>query len=157
MSKSKISIVDKVYQLAEPIAKKLGLEIWDIKYLKEGADWYLRIFIDNEEQSVSIDDCENMSRAIDEPLDILDAIPNSYCLEVSSPGLERKLEKPGHFKRFMGERVKFKTIQPDDEGKREGEGILKDFKDNIVTINTSQGTIEKNLKDLSYIKLDDFN
>ena len=90
--KNKKSTVEVVYELAKPIADSLGLNIWDIRFLKEGAGWYLRIFIDKPE-GVTIEDCENMSRAIDEPLDKADPIDQNYCLEVCSPGLERELIK----------------------------------------------------------------
>ena len=73
--------VEKVWELADPIAQKLGLQIWDIRFLKEGANWFLRIFIDKD-SGVGIEDCENMSRAINTPLDELDPISQSYCLEV---------------------------------------------------------------------------
>lgn len=155
MSKEKVRVVDKVYQIVKPISDELGLDIWDIKYIKEGSEWYLRVYIDKD-NGVGIEDCEALSRAIDEPLDLLDAIPHSYCLEVSSPGLERKLEKPEHFQKFIGEDIKFKTIKPDEKGNCEGEGVLKDFKENIVIINTDEGQLEKNLKELFYVKLKDF-
>ncbi len=87
--------------MCEPIVNSLGLELWDVRYLKEGAQWYLRVFIDKQE-GVTIEDCENVSRAIDEPLDQLDPVDQSYCLEVCSPGLERELVRPEHFQRFEG-------------------------------------------------------
>ncbi len=97
-----------VWEIAKPIADELGVEIWDIRFLKEGTDWFLRIFIDKPE-GISINDCENMSRAIDAPLDELDPIEQSYCLEVSSPSLERELTRPEHFERYSGSPVKVKS------------------------------------------------
>ena len=99
------NVVQAVWQIAEPIARELGLEIWDIRFLKEGADWFLRIFIDKE-GGIDISDCENMSRAIDKPLDEADPIEQSYCLEVSSPGVERDLVRPEHFERYKGADIK---------------------------------------------------
>ena len=97
MKESKGSAVsESVRAMAEPIVAELGLGIWDVRYVKEGAEWYLRIFIDKEE-GVSIDDCEAVSRALDEPLDKLDPIKEAYILEVSSPGLERELTRFEHF------------------------------------------------------------
>ena len=87
--------VQVIHEIAEPIAEKLGLSIWDIKFLKEGSQWYLRVFIDKD-GGISIDDCEAMSRALDEPLDELDPISQSYCLEVCSPGIERELVTDEH-------------------------------------------------------------
>ena len=88
MSSSKQSTVDKVLSIIAPIAKEQGLDIWDVRYLKEGASYFLRIFIEKPE-GITIDDCENFSRAIDEPLDEADPIKENYFLEVSSPGLGR--------------------------------------------------------------------
>ncbi len=90
-----------VEELAVPIAADLGLRIWDVRYLKEGSQWFLRVFIDKD-GGVDINDCENMSRALDAPLDELDPIAGEYILEVSSPGIERELIRPEHFMQFIG-------------------------------------------------------
>ena len=81
-------------EIARPIADDLGLRIWDVRYLKEGSQWYLRVFIDKD-GGVDINDCERMSRALDEPLDQADPIDGEYILEVSSPGIERELVNRG--------------------------------------------------------------
>ena len=96
--------VAAVQGLAESIAAELGLRIWDVTFTKEGASYYLRIFIDKD-GGVGIDDCEAFSRAIDAPLDELDPIEQGYCLEVCSPGVERSLTKPAHFTACLGQRV----------------------------------------------------
>ena len=97
MSKKKSgNTVAEVTELVQPIVEELGLTLWDVRYVKEGAMWYLRIFIDKDE-GVSIDDCETVSRAIDAPLDELDPIEGNYTLEVSSPGIERELILDRHF------------------------------------------------------------
>ena len=93
-----------VWELAEPIAKNIGLILWDVKFLKEGANWYLRIIIDKE-GGIGIDDCVAMNDAIDGPLDELDPIEQSYNLQISSPGIERELVRDFHFERYMGSRV----------------------------------------------------
>ena len=93
--------VAAVAKLCEPFAQQLGLTIWDIRYVKEGSYWYLRIFIDKPE-GVTLDDCEAMSRAINDPLDQLDPIDGEYCLEVCSPGIDRELVRPEHFEAFLG-------------------------------------------------------
>ena len=85
-----------VRRLAEPIARDLGLMLWDVRFVKEGADWFLRIFIDKPE-GIGIEDCEAMSRAINGPLDELDPVEQSYCLEVCSPGMNRELTRDEHF------------------------------------------------------------
>ncbi len=148
--------VAAVWEIAKPIAETLGLEIWDIRFVKEGADWFLRIFIDKED-GISIEDCENMSRAIDKPLDDADPIEQSYCLEVSSPGVERELTREAHFEACKGEKIKVKFIRAVD-GKREFNGILEDSEGNSVTLRLEDGsamTFDK--KETSYIKLDDFD
>ena len=121
-----------MYALAEPIAKNLGLRIWDVRYLKEGASYFLRIFIDKD-GGVDLDDCEALSRAIDEPLDTEDFIKDAYFLEVSSPGLERELVKQEHFRAFFGESVKVNLYKAID-GKKDYIGTLIDYADKNVTL-----------------------
>ncbi|MGN0448128.1 MAG: ribosome maturation factor RimP [Acutalibacteraceae bacterium] len=148
--------VKKVWDLAEPLAKQLGLEIWDVRFLKEGADWYLRIFIDKD-GGVSIDDCVDMTHAINPVLDEEDPIEQAYLLEVSSPGVERELVKDEHFLRFIGEKIKVKMIRPVD-GKREFSGILENYEDGNVTLRLDgEGGFTFNKKEASWIKLDDFD
>ena len=110
-------------RLAQPVAEELGLQLWDVRFVKEGAAWYLRFFIDRE-GGVTIDDCEEMSRRMDKLLDEADPIACSYCLEVSSPGVERELSRPEHFEQFLGWPVKVRTIRPVD-GVREFVGLLE--------------------------------
>lgn len=152
---AKNSIVDSVWDLAEPIAKQLKLEIFDIKFLKEGSDWILRIFIDKE-NGVNITDCEKFSRAIDEPLDKLDPISMGYSLEVSSPGIERELTRDWHFKRYIGEKVFARLIRPEKKyNRKEIRGILKEAtKENIIIFCDEEFIIDR--KNIAFIKLDDF-
>ncbi len=149
--------VAEVKALAEPIINRLGLSLWDVRYVKEGAVWYLRIFIDKEE-GVTIEDCENVTRAIDEPLDRLDPIEGSYCLEVSSPGIERELIRDEHFDKFLGAPIMVKLHRPLENGEKELKGtLLSHDKENVemITENGTEIVIKK--KDTVYIKLDDFN
>ena len=88
--------MEQIRALAAPIAKELGYDLWDVRFVKEGAEWYLRIFIDKPD-GIGIDDCVAMSRAINDPLDRLDPIDQAYCLEVCSPGLNRELTRDEHF------------------------------------------------------------
>ena len=147
--------VSRVRAIAEPIAESLGLDIWDIRFEKEGADWFLRVFIDKE-GGVSLDDCVDMSRALDKPLDDADPIDQSYCLEVSSPGIERDLKRDEHFLKCLNQRIKIKLIRPLN-GEREFSGILTGYDNGSVqiTLDDSTGMII-NKKEASYIKLDDF-
>lgn len=147
--------VNTVWQLAEPYAKQLGLEIWDVRFEKEGADWFLRIFIDKE-GGVSINDCVDMTHAIDKPLDDADPIEQSYCLEVSSPGVERELRRDEHFLKFIGQPVMVKLIRP-LENKREYNGILESYENGSFELRLEDGTgLMINKKETSYVKLDDF-
>lgn len=115
--------VNVVWDLALPVAQEHGVLLWDVRFVKEGADWFLRVFIDREEQSVSIDDCVAVSRKLSDLLDQKDPIPQSYCLEVSSPGIERELIRPEHFTAFEGAAVVVHLYQAVD-GSKEIAGIL---------------------------------
>lgn len=147
--------VAAVQALADRIAGELGLRIWDITFTKEGASFYLRIFIDKD-GGVGIEDCERFSRAIDEPLDELDPIEQGYCLEVCSPGIERALTKPAHFTACIGQRVMVRMIRPVD-GERDFKGVLEDYDGGSITVRLDSGkglTFTK--KETGFIKLDDF-
>lgn len=150
--------VTTVEEIARPIAEELGLQIWDVRYLKEGSQWYLRIFIDKD-GGVDINDCERMSRALDEPLDKADPIDGEYILEVSSPGVERELVKPEHFEAFIGADIMVKMIRPIDGIGKEFKGVLTAYDDGMVTITDHSGenTVTVSKKDVAYIKLDDFD
>ncbi|MBQ8163575.1 MAG: ribosome maturation factor RimP [Clostridia bacterium] len=133
--KNSKSIASAVSEIAEGVAKELGYSIWDVEYVKEGADWYLRITIDSE-SGITIDDCEKMSRAIDPILDEHDLIEDMYHLEVSSPGIEREIKTDFHLSKCIGERVAVKLFAPID-GQKQLVGILKGFDDNSVEIESA--------------------
>lgn len=149
------STVSKVWAIAEPIAKKLGLTLWDIRFVKEGASWFLRIFIDKD-GGVSVDDCADFSHAIDKPLDDADPIDQSYYLEVSSTGIERELTRPEHFEMMQGRKIMIRLIRAVD-GERDLNGSLEAFKDGIITLNTDGQTKEIKKSDTVWVKLDDFD
>ena len=159
MSKSKGGVtVSKVRELCEPIVKDFGLSLWDVRYEKEGADWYLRIFIDKE-GGVDITDCEKVSRAVNTPLDELDPIENAYCLEVCSPGIERELVRDEHFMQFIGADIMVKMHRPIEGIGKDFCGVLKGYDDGMVTISDHSGENEVTIskKDAAWIKLDDFD
>ncbi len=108
--------------IAEPLAAGLGLRIWDVRFVKEGADWFLRVYIDRD-GGVGIDDCVALTRLLSPALDEADPIDQSYCLEVSSPGVERELTRPEHFAAYQGRPVTVRLIRPLD-GVREFTGSL---------------------------------
>ena len=124
----------RTQELLEPIAEKAGVSIYDVEYVKEGKDWYLRAFIDKD-GGVSIDDCERVSRALSDSLDAEDLIADAYILEVSSPGLGRTLKKDKHLEMSIGEMVELKTYTP-IEKQKEFSGILQAFDKETVTLET---------------------
>ena len=111
MKKNSVGVAATVKKLAEPIAESLGYELWDVEYVKEGADYYLRITIDRPD-GITIDDCEKMHRAIDPVLDEADPIEDFYHLEVSSTGIERELKTDRHIEACEGWDVEVKLYAP---------------------------------------------
>ncbi len=134
---SKIS--DIVTKIAQPIIAENGCELWDVEYVREAGQWYLRVYIDKPE-GICIDDCEKISRALDPVLDEKDPIADSYIFEVSSAGLERSLKKPEHFARFIGETLEVK-LYTQYEGSKVYSGALKSFENGAVTIAQGDGEI----------------
>lgn len=143
---------DIVRELAQPVADGLGLTLWDVRFQKEGADMYLRIIIDKQ-GGVDINDCEQMSRAIDPVLDEADPISSAYYLEVSSPGLGRPLTRPAHFEQTLGSEVRLHTIRPID-GQRDFVGRLAAYSGDVtLDIDGKQRTFTKG--EISSVKLND--
>ncbi len=122
----------KTESLLQPIAEANGVSIYDVEYVKEGADYYLRAYIDKPE-GVNIIDCENVSRALSDALDKADFIPDAYILEVSSPGLGRSLKKDKHLAASIGQEVEIKLFKAVDKCK-EFVGVLDSFDENSITI-----------------------
>ena len=135
MSKGK-AVENRTEELLAPIAEENGVEIYDVEYLKEGSDWYLRAYIDKPE-GVNIQDCENVSRALSDKLDEVDFIDDAYILEVSSPGLGRTLKKDKHLEKCLGEEVELRLYKPRDKQK-DFTGILKSFDADSVIIETEE-------------------
>lgn len=150
MSKGK-TYESRTEDLLTPIAEKLGVSIYDVEYVKEGSDWYLRAYIDKE-GGVDINDCEKVSRALSDELDKEDFIDDAYILEVSSPGLGRILKKDKHFEKSLGEEVEIKTYKPIDKC-REFAGILKAYDDKTVTIETDNKEISFAKSDIALVRL----
>lgn len=132
------------------IAEQYGVDIYDVEYVKEGADFYLRVYIDKPE-GVNINDCENVSRALSDVLDEKDFIQDAYILEVSSPGLGRTLKKDRHLEKSLGQDVELKLYKPQN-GCKEFEGRLVSFDENSITIEADEEqTFARN--DIAVIKL----
>ncbi len=144
---------EKVYGLIKETVEAEGVNLWDVRFLKEGASWYLRVFIDKPE-GISIDDCTNVSHAIDPIIDDADPIDVSYYLEVCSAGIERELTRQSHFEASVGKTVKIKLYKALD-GVKELTGVLKAAAD-TVTIETESGEYKFELKDISKARLCDF-
>ncbi|MCR5715528.1 MAG: ribosome maturation factor RimP [Lachnospiraceae bacterium] len=126
------TIEAKFTEILTPIADAQGVKIYDVEYVKEGADYYLRAYIDKE-GGVTIEDCETVSRALSDILDADDFIEDAYILEVSSPGLGRVLKKDKHLSYSLGEQVELKTYKPID-GQKEFEGVLNAFDADTITL-----------------------
>ncbi|MCM1210246.1 MAG: ribosome maturation factor RimP [Blautia sp.] len=141
----------KTEALLLPIVERFGVEIYDVEYVKEGSDWYLRAYIDKPE-GVTINDCENVSRALSEEMDREDFIEDAYILEVSSPGLGRALKKDKHLEKSIGEEVEVKTYKPIDKQK-EFQGILRSFDADTITIGTEEKEKVFARKEIALIRL----
>lgn len=141
----------KTETLLAPIAAANGVEIYDVEYVKEGADWYLRAYIDKP-GGVNIQDCENVSRALSDALDAEDFIADAYILEVSSPGLGRTLKKDKHLEKSIGMQVELKTYKPIEKCK-DFSGVLKSYDADTVTIETETGERVFDRSDVALIRL----
>ena len=148
----------RIYELVHPIAEELGLIIWDVRFEKEGAVWYLRVLLDHAERSVNITDCENVTRPLNKLLDELDPIPQSYTLEVGSAGLERELIRETHFDACEGSRVRVRLIRPAEDGSKEYAGTLLSADKESVTLDTGSGEpLQVPLAGVAHVKLADFD
>ena len=145
---------ERVYSLIEETVKNEGVTLWDVRFLKEGANWYLRVFIDKPE-GISIDDCTAVSHAIDPIIDEADPIDKSYYLEVCSPGVERELTRPWHYEAVLGEKIKIKLYKALD-GNKEFTGLLKTSGDTLI-IETETGEISFPKETVSKAYLCDFD
>ena len=145
---------EKVYELIKDAVAAEGGGLWDVRFLKEGASWYLRVFIDKPE-GISIDDCTNVSHAIDPIIDEADPIDVSYYLEVCSPGIERELTRRRHYEESVGKPVRLKLYKAYD-GKKELTGTLENVGEDSVTLNTGTDVLTVEFKNISKANLCDF-
>ena len=145
------SIEARTEELLAPICERFGVDIYDVEYVKEGSDFYLRAYIDKPE-GVNIIDCENVSRAFSDVLDIEDYIEDAYIFEVSSPGLGRTLKKARHFEKSMGEEVEVKTYKAINKEKL-FVGILKAYEDGAVVIDTGKEDMRFEKADIASVRL----
>ncbi|MDD5864679.1 MAG: ribosome maturation factor RimP [Firmicutes bacterium] len=146
-----MKVTEQVAAFAEPIVKEHGCELWDVEYVREGSDYFLRLYIDKQ-GGVDIDDCEAISRAVDPILDEKDPIAGSYHFEVCSAGLERALKRPSDFQRFLGSPVTVKLYRP-QEGRKEIPCVLRAYEDGRITVEAGNKTITFEKSEVAMVRL----
>ena len=146
-----MKVTDLVTEFAGPIVESFGCSLWDVEYVREGSERFLRLYIEKE-GGVDIADCETISRAVDPILDEKDPIAESYHFEVCSAGLERALKRPGDFERFMGSPVMVKLYRPHN-GMKEIPGVLRGYEDGRVTVEAGKETYTFEKSQVALVRL----
>ena len=146
-----MKVTDIVTQFAKPVVEAHGCQLWDVEYVREGSERFLRLYLDKE-GGVDITDCEAISRAVDPILDETDPIPESYHFEVCSAGLERALKRPTDFERFMGSLITVKLYRPRN-GLKELPGILRGYEDGKILVEAGKETIEFQKSEVALVRL----
>ena len=146
-----LKVTDLVAEFSKPIIEEYGCSLWDVEYVREGSERYLRIYLDKE-GGIDIEDCEKIHRAIDPILDEKDPIAESYHFEVCSAGLERSLKRPEDFERFMGSAVLVKLYRPRN-GLKELPGTLRGYEDGRITIEAGKETITFEKSEVALVRL----
>ena len=144
-------VTDTVAALAIPVVEAAGCSLWDVEYVKEAGQWFLRLYIDKE-GGISIDDCEAVSRPMSDLLDEADPIEGSYVFEVSSAGADRVLKTDAHFEQFMGAEVEVKLYRPRD-GRKEFVGLLRTHNEGDVTVEINGEIVEFTKKEIALVRL----
>ena len=145
------NIEEKVQSLIEKKVEDLGYKLYDVQYVKEGKDHFLRVYIDKTD-GINLEDCEIVNNAISDELDKVDYIKEMYFLEISSPGIERILRKEKHFQENIGNKIDIKLFKP-IEGKKEYQGILRKYKEDKLEVEEEGKIIELDKKNISLVKL----
>ena len=144
-------VTEIVWELAEPVVKEQGCSLWDVEYVREAGQWYLRLLLDKE-GGLDILDCEAISRRVSELLDEADPIEQSYTFEVGSAGAERALKRPSDFQRFMGSPVTLKTYKPRD-GRKEFAGELAGYDGGAVELRVGGDTLRFGKDEIALVRL----
>ena len=144
-------VTDTVAALATPVVEAAGCSLWDVEYVKEAGQWFLRLYIDKE-GGISIEDCEAVSRPMSDLLDEADPIEGSYVFEVSSAGADRVLKTPEHFEQFMNTEVEVKLYRP-REGRKEFVGLLQSYADGGVVIDMNGQSAEFTTQEIALVRL----
>ena len=146
-----LKITEQVAQFAQPVVEANGCSLWDVEYVREGSERFLRLYIDKD-GGVDIDDCEKIHRAIDPILDEKDPIAESYHFEVCSAGLERALKRPGDFARFMDSPVLVKLYRPRN-GLKEIPAVLRGYEDGKITVEAGKEQITFEKSEVALVRL----
>ncbi|MBQ9392497.1 MAG: ribosome maturation factor RimP [Oscillospiraceae bacterium] len=144
-------VTEIVAELAAPVVEANGCSLWDVEYVREAGQWYLRLYIDKP-GGVDILDCEAVSRTVSDLLDEADPIEGSYTFEVSSAGAERPLKRPSDFAQFMGSPVLVKTYKPKD-GRKEFAGTLAGYDEGAVTLDMSGTAVRFEKSEIALVRL----
>ena len=144
-------VTDIVRELAQPIVEQNGCTLWDVEYVREAGQWYLRVYIDKE-GGVNILDCEAISRPLSDALDEADPIETSYTFEVASAGAERPLKRPSDFEQFMGSPIVLKTYKPHD-GRKEFSGDLVGYDNGVVEMKIGNETLRFEKDEIALVRL----
>ena len=146
-----MKVTELVASFAKPVVEAHGCQLWDVEYVREGSEYFLRLYLDKE-GGVDINDCEAISRAVDPILDEKDPIQGSYHFEVCSAGLERALKRPGDFERFMGSAITVKLYRPRN-GLKEIPCVLTGYDDGKVTVQAGKETITFEKSEVALVRL----
>ena len=146
-----MKVTELVAKLAQPVVEANGCELWDVEYVREGSEYFLRLYLDKE-GGVDINDCERISRAMDPILDEKDPITTSYHFEVCSAGLERALKRPSDFERFMGSAITVKLYRPRN-GLKEIPCVLTGYDNGKVTVTAGKETITFEKSEVALVRL----
>ena len=144
-------VTEIVAELARPVVEEHGCTLWDVEYVREAGQWYLRLYLDKD-GGVDILDCEAVSRKVSDLLDQADPIEGSYTFEVSSAGAERPLKRPSDFERFLGSPVLVKTYKPKD-GRKEFAGTLAGYEDGAVLLDMGGETVRFEKNETALVRL----
>ena len=146
-----MKVTEQVEAFAKPIVERFGCSLWDVEFVREGSEQYLRLYIEKD-GGVDIEDCEKIHRAVDPVLDEKDPIPTSYHFEVCSAGLERTLKRPGDFERFTGSPVLIKLYRPRN-GLKEIPAILRGYEDGCITVEAGKENIQFQKSEVALVRL----
>ena len=146
-----MKITEQVRQFAEPVVLQYGCTLWDVEYVREGSEYFLRLYIDKD-GGVDINDCEAISRAVDPILDEKDPIPGSYHFEVCSAGLERVLKRPSDFQKYLGSPITVKLYRPRN-GMKEIPCVLRAYEDGRLTVEAGKETVTFEKSEVALVRL----